>query len=229
MPSSPVADIDVSPELVRRLLRAQHPELSALPLELVTNGWDNTIYRLGTDLVVRLPRRQVAAELLRNEQRWLPDIAARVEVAVPRPLRIGTPTPWFPWFWTVSTWFDGTIAASLPRSARAGLAESLAGFLTNVHIPAPEEAPKNRFRGVPLEHRHADVMKRLDSDRVPDAAAVSGVWHRAVAAPAWDGPPLWLHGDLHPANLVTVDGSLAAVLDFGDLTAGDPAMDLAAA
>ena len=229
MASSPSADIDVPPELVRRLLRAQHPELAGLPLELVANGWDNAIYRLGADLVVRLPRRQLAAALIRNEQRWLPDIAARVDVAVPRPLRIGTPTPWFPWYWTVSTWFDGTTAASLPRPERTGLAEPLATFLRELHTPAPVDAPANRFRGVPLEHRNADMVERLTSGRVPEGTGVATVWRNAVAAPLWDGPPLWLHGDLHPANLLGRNHGLSAVLDFGDLTAGDPATDLAAA
>jgi aminoglycoside phosphotransferase (APT) family kinase protein len=229
MARSPDADITVSPELVQRLIEEQHPELAGLPIELVANGWDNAIYRLGADLVVRVPRREVAASLIRNEQRWLPAIAERVHLAVPRPLRLGTPTPWFPWHWTISTWFDGTVAASVPRGARANLAEPLAQFLTDLHIPAPADAPHNPFRGVPLALRDSDMSARLASGLVPHPTAVADRWRRALAASRWDGEPMWLHGDLHPANLLVARGELGAVLDFGDLTAGDPATDLSAA
>ena len=229
MASTPDADIDVSSELVQRLLRDQHPELADLPLELVANGWDNTIYRLGRDLLVRVPRRQIAATLIRNEQSWLAGIADRVNVPIPRPLRIGTPTPWFPWHWTISTWFDGETASTVPRHARTELAEPLATFLTQLHLPAPADAPVNPFRGIPLSQRDGDVSRRIASGHVPAADAVTTVWRDALAAPRWEGPPIWLHGDLHPANLLMRNGELCAVLDFGDLTAGDPATDLAAA
>jgi aminoglycoside phosphotransferase (APT) family kinase protein len=229
MAITPAADVDTSPGLVRQLLRAQHPELAELDVRLVANGWDNTIYRLGDDLAVRLPRRELAASLITNEQRWLPEIAGRVAVAVPRPLRIGRPGSGFPWHWSISTWFDGTVAASVPRRERAGLAEPLARFLGDLQTPAPADAPVNQFRGVPLADRDSDVRARLASGRVPQPARLAALWNDAVAAPPWTSPPLWLHGDLHPANLLTASGDLSAVLDFGDLTSGDPATDLAAA
>ena len=97
-------------------------------------------------------------------------------------------------------------------------------------MPAPADAPRNAFRGVPIAHRDDDVRRRLASGRIPDAPALTRVWERALAASEWTGPNVWLHGDLHPANLLlTPSGSLAAVIDFGDITAGDPATDLATA
>ncbi len=97
-------------------------------------------------------------------------------------------------------------------------------------IPAPADALANPFRGVPLAARDADVRARLKRNKVRDAQRLESVWERALAAPAWSGPALWLHGDLHPANLLLApEGGLAGVVDFGDLTSGDPATDLATA
>ncbi|MCP2030622.1 aminoglycoside phosphotransferase (APT) family kinase protein [Okibacterium sp. HSC-33S16] len=230
MARSPAAEVDISPELIRRLLRAQHPELADLPLTLVAHGWDNAMYRLGEQLVVRLPRRQLAAALIENEQRWLPEIADRVDVAVPRPIYFGRPTVDFPWHWSIARWFDGAAASTLPIDKRGRLASPLATFLTQLHTAAPADAPVNNFRGIPLERRHRDVRSRLNSGIVPHADAVSRIWDDARTAPLWERPRVWLHGDLHPSNLlVDSNGDLAAVLDFGDITAGDPATDLAAA
>jgi aminoglycoside phosphotransferase (APT) family kinase protein len=75
MAGTPSAEVDVTVDLVRRLLRAQHPDLADLPLRVVANGWDNVTLRLGDELAVRVPRREMAAQLVRNEQRWLPVLA----------------------------------------------------------------------------------------------------------------------------------------------------------
>ena len=96
----PAAEVDIDERLVRRLLGDQHPDLAHLPLSLVANGWDNVIFRLGPDMTVRLPRRQLAAELVVNEQRWLPELAPRLSIPIPTPLRIGLPHDVFPWHWS---------------------------------------------------------------------------------------------------------------------------------
>jgi aminoglycoside phosphotransferase (APT) family kinase protein len=223
------ADIFVDEPLVRRLLVAQHPDLAARELRLITNGWDNDLYRLGSDLVVRLPRRKVAVPLIASEQRWLPSIAARVSVAVPTPVRIGVASEDFPWPWTITRWFDGTIASQTPFENHDDLAVDLARFVREMHTPAPLDAPANPFRGVPLREREEVMRERLASGLVPHPAEVDSAWRHSLGARPWSGEPSWLHGDLHPANILTRDGHLAAVLDFGDLTSGDPASDLATA
>jgi len=221
---TPAADLVVDEPLVRLLLRQQHPDLAGLTLELVANGWDNVLYRLGSELVVRLPRRLVAAELVEHEQRWLPEIAARVSVEVPAPVRVGTPSPDFPYPWTVALWLSGELAS---ESGGAQLSAGLARFVRELHNEAPREAPVNPVRGVPLAQRDAALRSRLDSGVVPGGHELSRVWQRALDADPWDGPARWLHGDLHPANLLVRGGELAVVLDFGDVCAGDPATDLA--
>ncbi|WP_345764349.1 aminoglycoside phosphotransferase family protein [Diaminobutyricibacter sp. McL0608] len=226
---TPAADIDVDDVLVQSLLAEQHPDLADLPLRLVANGWDNAIYRLGVDFAVRVPRRTIAAELVAHENTWLPLLATLVHVAIPVPVRTGAASRRFPWQWSVTRWIDGELAADTPFDEHGALAVELARFVRDLHVPAPAEAPANPVRGVPLETRSGAVAARLATGLVPDAPAVASLWKEAIAAPVWTGPALWLHGDLHPANIIARDGRLAAVIDFGDLTAGDPATDLATA
>lgn len=224
--TTPAAETDIDDLLVDRLIRTQHPDLAG-PLTLVANGWDNVIYRLGTNLSVRLPRRQAAVDLIRNEQRWLPVLARHVEVALPVPVRVGVPGEGYPWPWTIAPWFEGRTVADVPPAGRSGIAVPLAGFMTGLHRPAPPDAPRNPVRGVPLAARDEVVRERLRS--IPRSAELLLLWEKLAATPPWAGPPLWLHGDPHPGNLLLDGQGLAAVLDFGDLTSGDPATDLAAA
>ncbi|NDL60616.1 aminoglycoside phosphotransferase family protein [Phytoactinopolyspora mesophila] len=231
---TPAAEVDVDAELVERLVRSQHPDLAG-PLTLVAHGWDNVLFRLGSDLSVRLPRRQIAADLVAKEQRWLPELADRVSVGIPGPVRIGVPGEGYPWHWTIGPWFEGQAAADMPPSERAPIAADLASFLAELHVPAPASVPANPVRGVPLSVRADAVEKRLDSGAVPRAEELRRLWKELSATAPWAGPALWVHGDLHAANIVidTGDGNgsarLAAVIDFGDLTSGDPATDLAVA
>lgn len=230
MANHPPAEMFVDTDLVRRLLQEQYPELADLPLRPVANGWDNYIFRLGTDYAVRLPRRRAAAALTANEQTWLPGLTADLPVATSTPLFAGAPSDAFPWPWNVTTWFPGVEVSLQPRDRNVILARPLAGFLNAFHRPAPAGFPVNPVRGVPLAQRNEAVLERLDSGMVPHAARIRELWQASLQLEPWPGPPLWLHGDLHPANLVgTAEGELQAVIDFGDLTAGDPATDLAAA
>ncbi|WP_394250045.1 aminoglycoside phosphotransferase family protein [Arthrobacter pityocampae] len=234
MAPMPRAEIDITPSLVAALLREQLPDLAQLPVQYAGGGWDNTLFRLGEDLVVRLPRRAVADALMIAEQQWLPERAARVSVPTPAPLRCGRPGAGYPWHWSVSRWIDGVSGATVPRHQRFPAALPLARFLAEFHQPAPDDAPVSPVgRGAPLAARDDVVRARLASlpqlPGVTEGALLRG-WDAALAAPAWSGEPLWLHGDLHPANVVLApDGTLAGVVDFGDLCSGDPATDLAAA
>ncbi|WP_125777780.1 aminoglycoside phosphotransferase family protein [Antribacter gilvus] len=226
------AELDVTVDLARALLAEQHPDLAGLPLDVVANGWDNVMLRLGDDLALRLPRRGVAAQLVVNEQRWLASLAPRLPVVVPAPVRVGAPSDalGYPWPWSVVPWVGGRRAADVPLGSRDGLAGPLARFVAALHVPAPADAPANPVRGVPLGTRTAAVRRRADQGLLPDAGRVLALWSHLVESPAWAGPAVWLHGDLHAGNvLVSDDGGLAAVVDFGDLTSGDPATDLATA
>jgi len=214
--------------LVRALLRDQHPDLADLELRDVSGGWDNQQWRLGEELAVRLPRTERAPALLRTEQTWLPMLAGRLPLPTPVPVRVGRPSSLFEHTWTIARWVEGEPADRAPIT-RVESAEILAGFLRALHHRAPADAPVNPPRGVPLAGlRQVDAWFEVIADYA-DADAARDVWDRAVAAPAWQGAPLWLHGDLHPANVVVRDGMLAGVIDFGDMCSGDPATDLSAA
>ncbi|MDO8151286.1 aminoglycoside phosphotransferase family protein [Isoptericola sp. b408] len=225
------AEIEIDVDLVRALLEAQHPDLADGPLRVAAEGWDNVMVRLGDDLAVRLPRREPAAPLVVHEQESLPWLAARLPVPVPAPVRVGVPStdPAYPWHWSVVPWFAGHRAADVPRPRRQRLAAPLAAFLDALHAPALD-APVNPVRGVPLTTRDEAVRRRLADPRVGSAARLAAVWEDALAAPLHDGPAVWVHGDPHPGNVVVGDDDgLAAVVDFGDVTSGDPATDLATA
>lgn len=241
MALTPSAEVEVTPTLVRELLAVQHPDLADLPLRVVASGWDNVVLRLGHALAVRVPRRAVAATLARHEQRWLPTLAPALPVSVPAPVRVGRPSatdPLYPWPWSIVPWFEGSRVLDVPVPQRTSFATDLADVVVALHTPAPPDAPHNPVRGVALRTRTAAVLERLDSGLVARADEVRVLWTSVAAIEPWSGPPLWLHGDLHPANLLAGQGrdehaptalALSAVLDFGDVTAGDPATDLATA
>lgn len=226
----PPAEVEITDETVRDLLATQHPDLSGHSLARVGNGWDNVTYRLGADLAVRLPRRRLAAELILSEQKWLPRLVLRLPVPIPAPIRIGKPGSGYPWPWSVVPWIDGVSATVDPlHSDQAG---QLGGFLRKLHVPGPTDAPRNPYRGVPLATRSDALtvrLDRIDPSLLPVPRQVlRDLWLESVAAPI-DVNEVWLHGDLHPSNVIVSEGRLAAVVDWGDVCIGDPATDLAAA
>ena len=225
----PAAEVVVTDRLVSALLLEQHPDLAGLPLTELANGWDNVIYRLGTDHTVRVPRRTAAATLVLNEQRWLPTLAARLPMAIPSPVRVGVPGQGYPWNWSVCRWFEGEVAADVELADPEREARRLGEFLAALHQPAPGDAPENPYRGHAVRLLAPRVEENLARVDLPaaEAQAVRDHWSTLERTPEWDAPPVWLHGDMHTANLLVGDGEISAVIDFGDITSGDPAVDLA--
>jgi aminoglycoside phosphotransferase (APT) family kinase protein len=235
------AERELTAELVRDLLRDQQPDLADRPLTLGARGWANQMWRLGDDLAVRLPWQAKTADALLNEHTWLPVLAPLLTLPVPVPHRLGQPSARYPHPWIVTTWVPGMPADRVPATCSGPAADALAAFVTALHRPAPVGAPDGRRRGGALTqvargvarqfkamtHRCAAVAEVAQAP-TPDPDTIRAIWDDAVSAPGWDGPPLWLHGDLHPANVLTADGNFCGVVDFGDLCAGDPALDLAA-
>jgi len=217
----------VTIELVRELLDDQRPDLADLPLSPFAHGWDNETFALGDRLLVRVPRRLASVELLTHEQRWLSTVARNLRVRVPVPVFVGRPAPSFAYPWSIVPRLNGTVLAKIPLRQRGPAVEGLAEVMTVLHRPAPDDAPSNPFRGVPLAQRQQVVHARLVEHPEWGAGLVER-WLEWSSAPPYPGRPVWLHGDPHPLNLL-VDGAgrLSAVLDWGDLTAGDPASDLA--
>lgn len=222
----PDAEFPITAELVHALLLEQHPDLAHFTLGEGGEGWDNMHVRLGRDLAVRLPRREVAVSLTEREHRWLPILGPRLPCPTPVPVRVGRAGCGFPWPWSVVPWFEGEIAT--PTNS-AALTEALAHVLVALHQPAPPNAPGNPFRQS-LQAR-ADVFAEhlTQVQHTVDARAAAAIFDAAARIPAREDLPVWVHADLHPANVIVGGGELRAVVDFGDLSAGDPAVDLAIA
>ncbi|GAA5027967.1 aminoglycoside phosphotransferase family protein [Microbacterium fluvii] len=238
MPDKPTAEVVVDETLVRALLRDQCAELSGAPLHHAADGWDCSVWRVGDRLAVRLPRRAAAADLIAHEQTALAIIGPQIEqtgVRVPLPLVHGRPTAGYPWSWSVVPWITGMPGLAVAREQRRGWASSLAAALRALHRPALADAPVNPVRGRPLATRDEAVSARFEAARRRGSAAeevlthAQRLWRDAVETPDWSAPPVWIHGDLHPGNLVAMGGRLVGVIDFGDVTGGDPAYDLAVA
>jgi aminoglycoside phosphotransferase (APT) family kinase protein len=222
-----VDEVHTDAALVRRLLAAQFPRWAGLPIEPVaSSGTDNAIYRLGDDMAVRLPRIHWATAQVDKEQRWLPRLAPLLPVAIPVPLAKGEPAEGYPWHWSVHRWLDGENPALDGSADPRRLATELAQFVAALHrIDATGGPPAGR--GVPLVERDVPTRAALDAlHGMLDTAAATAAWELALRAPAWPGPPVWIHGDLAPGNLLMVEGRLSAVIDFGCLGVGDPACDL---
>ncbi|GAA1991447.1 aminoglycoside phosphotransferase family protein [Microbacterium pumilum] len=241
MPDKPAAEVMIDESLVRHLLLSQAAAIAdaaELSVTKVAEGWDSEVWRVGAELAVRLPRRAIAAPLVLNEQRVLPEIARRLEptgLRVPAPILDGVPDSLYPWPWSIVPWIDGARGIDVPRQDRSGWASALGLALGALHVPAPSDHPINPFRGAPLAERSAAVAERIALLRekgalsVREADAAASVWAEGLDAASWAGPPLWIHGDLHPANLIAQGTRLVGIIDFGDVTAGDPAYDLAVA
>jgi aminoglycoside phosphotransferase (APT) family kinase protein len=216
-------EIQTDVELVRRLLAAQFPEWSALPVERVaSSGTDNALYRLGDDMVVRLPRIHWAVGAVDKDVRWLPRLAPLLPVAIPLPLAKGTPAEGYPWEWGVYRWLEG----ENPAVGSRAVARDIAQFVEALHridLPGGPLAT----RGVPLAMRDDPTRAALAAlHEEIDIDAATAAWDAALRVPSWSGPPVWIHGDLAPGNLLLEAGRLSGVIDFGGLGMGDPACDL---
>ncbi|KFG77286.1 aminoglycoside phosphotransferase family protein [Streptomyces mutabilis] len=217
--------------LVRRLVAGQFPRWRGLPVERFPSGGTvNAMYRLGDDMVVRLPLVEGGAGDVRAEREWLPRLAPLLPTAVPEVLGAGEPTEGYPWPWSVYRWLPGEIPEAGALAEPELLARDLAGFVAAMRDVALPDAP-GAYRGGPLATLDGQTRAALDElsalpEEGVDCSALAAVWEDALRAPDWDGPPVWLHADLMPGNLLVDEGRLTAVIDFGCMGVGDPACDL---
>lgn len=225
-------DIDAS--LAARLVAAQFPQWAHLPVrDVALSGWDNRTFHLGDKLLVRLPSHASYADQVAKEQVWLPKLAAVLPLPIPAPAAQGAPTAEYPWFWSVYHWIDGEPAASAPIADQTRFATDIAAFLNALQAVSTDGGPPARlhnfWRGGPLSVYDAQTREAISAleGRI-ETAPLRSAWDAAMAAP-WSAPPVWVHGDIAPGNLLVRDGALRAVIDFGCACVGDPACDLAIA
>ena len=208
--------------LVHRLLAAQFPEWASLPIERVSSsGTVNALYRLGDELVVRLPRMDWGVGAVDRELRWLPKIAPLLPVAISVPLAKGVPAEGYPWEWGVYTWLEGenpTVGES------ESLARELAGFVHALHaIELPGGPPTGR---PPLEQWDETVRGALAALKgVIDTGAAAAAWEASLRPSSSTSSPVWIHADLMPGNVLVQGGTLTGVIDWGGFGMGEPAWD----
>jgi aminoglycoside phosphotransferase (APT) family kinase protein len=219
--------VDSDAALVRRLLEGQYPQWADLAIERVaSSGTDNAIYRLGSEMVVRLPLIHWAVGQVEKEHTWLPQIAPRLPLVVPEPLAMGEPAEGYPWHWSVYRWIDGENAHPDRVGNLVAAANDLAEFVNVLHAIELPDAPRSQ-RGVELVTKDAEIRGAIRAMRHEfDEDAMTAAWDAAITAPQWEGPPVLVHGDLSDGNLLVRDGRLHAVIDFSCFGFGEPANDL---
>jgi aminoglycoside phosphotransferase (APT) family kinase protein len=220
-------EVSIDERLVRDLLVAQLPHLADLPLIRVEPwGTDNAIWRLGDDLVVRLPRIHWATGQIGREVEWLPRLAPHLPVALPEPIAVGEPCDGYPYPWAVHRWIPGESAAPDRVEDAEAFALDLAEVIRRLHGLPIDGAPAARNRARPLQDYDGATRRAIDAaSHLIDAAVATAVWEEALAATPHEGPRVWVHGDLE-GNCLVRSGRLCGIVDWGSACAGDPAVDI---
>ena len=230
------AEIPMDEHRLRGLLEAQFPHWAELRIrELEERGTDHTLFRIGDDMVARMPIRPYNGAAAVDQQavresRWVPFLAPRVPLEMPVPLGLGTPTSDYPWHWSVVSWIEGERATARNTDSMQA-AIDLASFIKALHVidadGGPPAGASTGFRGTSLKPGAQLIRDAIEqaADR-HDMSRVRIAWEQCLDADEWDGPPVWFHGDL-PGNLIVREGRLVGVIDSA-YGVGDPACDLTA-
>ena len=224
--------VKVDETTVAALVADQFPQWASLPVTRVRpGGWDNRTFRLGADLLVRMPAADHYLAQVEKEQVWLPRLAPLLPLPIPAPVGVGAPGHGYPFTWSICAWIDGETVAAAEGLDHERLAQDLADFLLALHAidasEGPAAGPHNFHRGGDLAVYDGQTRSAVETlGGQIDGAAALALWDAALAT-RWARPPVWIHGDVAPGNLLVRDGRLAAVIDFGTCGVGDPACDLA--
>lgn len=226
--------ISIQADKVRELIASQFPRFASLPVSEVRKpGWDNHSFRLGPDMLVRMPSAQRYADQVKKEQKWLPWLSSQVSCELPEPLFQGKPDKGYPWSWSIYRWIEGKSLEEEDTPQKTQIAENLAQFLCELHGLNASNGPKagehNFHRGGDLSVYDNETRQALTvlKDEV-DAISAKRAWQQSLES-RWEKEPVWLHGDLTPANMLVKEEKLRAIIDFGACGVGDPACDLSMA
>jgi aminoglycoside phosphotransferase (APT) family kinase protein len=228
------AEIEVDTERARGLIRDRFPGIPATSIEPLGRGWDNTAFVVDRAIVFRFPRKPETARLLETEASALPVIGPLVPLAIPRPEWIAGPGDDFPWPFVGHRLVPGRTAcgAHLSDEDRHRAAPLLGAFLARLHaIPATAvDVPGDTIARTDFALRRKLIMERLDVLRsnglIDDPSRWLRLFH-SFDAPAPAPTATLVHGDLYVRHLIVDEAnSLPGVIDWGDVHAGDAAVDI---
>lgn len=233
-PDNEVAGVIIDEQLAKQLIVAQFPQWANLPVFRVpVDGWDNSTFRLGAEMSIRLPNARRYSGQVAKEQLWLPRLAPLLPLQIPEPLGMGNPGCGYPWSWSIYRWIQGATANRREIGDLCKFARELAEFLLALQridaSDGPVSGPENFYRGGALSIYDAETRQAISTlgDRI-DGQVIAALWDDALST-SWDRPAVWLHGDISVGNLLIHNGKLSAVIDFGTCGVGDPACDVSIA
>ena len=222
-----VDEINIDIKLVKNLLSQQFSAWKNLNLELIKpEGTDNVMYRLGDDKVVRLPRRQISSLNVEKEINILPILKPHVSISIPEVLAVGKADERYPFSWLICSQLEGKNLDDKNKVDLHQAAIDLGHFVRSMQ----NIDSKNGIickRGESISSRDHEVRRAIAlSDQFFDTTLLTKLWSNVLQAPVWKGDPVWIHGDLHPGNLLVKNSKISAIVDFGLSGIGDPAVDL---
>ncbi|MBM7503707.1 aminoglycoside phosphotransferase family protein [Agromyces aurantiacus] len=230
-------ELPITADLAASVVRRERPDWAHLPLAPAGGGTDNVMFRLGDELLVRMPRTPGGVGSLHKEREWLPRLAPALPVRIPEPVHAGSPSPDYPLDWAVYRWIDGAPPASDTVADWARFGADVAEFVRDLHgidLMGQERAGAlSWYRGGSLRETESWVGPAFAASRplVGDALDLDRLeawWRDGLALPDSPAAHVWLHGDLRPGNLLAHEGRLHAVIDFGALSVGAPDAEHAA-
>ncbi len=225
--------MNIDTTLAKKLISEQFPKWKNLPISAVKqSGWDNRTFHLGNEMTIRLPSNESYAPQILNEYQWLPKLAKNITTCqITTPIALGQPSPSYPWHWTINQWIKGETASITQITDLNQFAQDLANFLTQLQntdpTNGPSPGPHNFHRGGDLNAYNQDITEAIPKIKNKKEQTIANqLWLYALST-QWEKPPVWVHGDLATGNILIKNGKLTGIIDFGQLTTGDPACDLA--
>jgi aminoglycoside phosphotransferase (APT) family kinase protein len=201
--------------------------MADLVLERVSStGTDNAIFRLGSEMGIRVPRIHWAVQQIDKEYQWLNRLAAHLPVPVAEPLAKGEPGQGYPYPWLIFRWLEGRDLLASPVEDVSQLAREVADFVLALEEVDLSDAPPALSCGGPLapaDEATRRAIRGLDPETFVRAMKV---WDAALEADSWTGPPVWVHGDLFPGNFLVRGGRLAGIVDWSAAGSGDPVCEV---
>ncbi|MCP5369392.1 MAG: phosphotransferase [Rickettsiaceae bacterium] len=225
--------LNITLELAKKLINSQFPEYAGLTVtEVEQQGHDNRTYRIGDDMLIRMPTAESYALKVPKEQELLPKLAKHLSIAIPAPIKIGKLSEDYPYPFSIYKWLDGSSAnhVTLDEQSLENLAFDLATFLKELQaitdVEGPSPGQHNWWRGDHVSVYDSGAREQIAKlADIIDGSSALELWERACAT-KWNKEPIWIHGDFAVGNILIKYNKLSGVIDFGGTAMGDPACDL---